>query len=85
VNCKPITFCNVSPGTFKCMRKKLKDAGIHIPSGNKGKLSGMGAVADFEWDGESKLVVIITKKPCIVSYETVACRIEDLVRECQAR
>lgn len=81
---KPITFCNVPLDTFKCMKKKLQDTGIHIPPGNKGKLSGMGVTADFEWDGESKLTITITKKPSIVSYETVACKIEDFVKECMA-
>ena len=84
MSCKPIAFCDVSPNTFKCMKKKLQNAGIHVPSGNKGKLSGMGVTADFEWDGESKLTITITKKPCIVSYETVAGKIEDFVIECQS-
>ncbi len=53
MSCKPIAFYNVSPVTFKCMKKKLHNEGIHVPSGNKGELSGMGVVADFEWDGES--------------------------------
>jgi hypothetical protein len=44
------------------MKKKLQDTDIHIPPGNKGELSWAGIVADFEWDGESKLTIKITKK-----------------------
>ena len=62
MSCKPITFCNVSLDTFKYMKKKLQDTDIHIPPGNKGELSWAGIVADFEWDGESKLTIKITKK-----------------------
>jgi len=82
VNSKLITFHNVSPAAFKCLKKKLQDMCIHVPPGNKGELSGQGVVADFEWDGESELTVTIKKKPCIVSYETVAWKIKDFVKEC---
>jgi hypothetical protein len=64
------------------MKKKLQDAGIFVPPGNRGELSGQGVTADFEWDGESKLTVTIKKKPFIVSYETVAMKIKAFVREC---
>jgi hypothetical protein len=77
-----ITFHNISPAAFKCMKKKLEDSSIHVPPGNKGELSGQGIVADFEWDGQSKLIITIKKKPFIVTYEIVASRIRDFVKEC---
>lgn len=77
-----ITFHNVSPTSFKCMKKKLHEIGIFVPPGNKGKLSGQGVAADFEWDGEAKLTITINKKPFIVSYETVAWKISEFVKEC---
>jgi len=77
-----ITFHNVSPASFKCMKKKLQDMGIFVPPGNRGKLSGQGVAADFEWDGESRLIITIMKKPFIVSHETVAWKISEFVKEC---
>jgi len=50
MSCKPITFHNVPPEVFNCMKKKLQEAGIHVPPRNRGELSGSGIVADFEWD-----------------------------------
>ena len=35
MSCKPIKFRNVSPDTFKCMKKKLQDYGIHVPPETK--------------------------------------------------
>lgn len=64
------------------MKKKLQEMGIFVPPGNKGKLSGQGVAAGFEWDGESKLIITIKKKPFIVSYETVVWKISDFVKEC---
>jgi hypothetical protein len=82
MNSQTITFHNVSPAAFKCMKKKLEDSSIHVPPGNKGELSGQGIVADFEWDGQSKLIITIKKKPFIVTYEIVASRIRDFVKQC---
>jgi len=82
VSGKLITFHNVSPAAYKCMKKRLQDIGIFVPPGNKGELSGQGVVASFEWDGESNLTITIKKKPFIVSYETIAWKITDFVREC---
>jgi hypothetical protein len=79
---KKLTFHNISPAAFRCMKKKLQDMDIHVPPGNKGKLSGQGVAADFKWDGESELTITITKKPFIVSYETVAFKMKDFVKEC---
>ncbi len=82
MNSQSMTFYNVSPASFKCMKKKLQGIGIFVPPGNRGQLSGQGVAADFNWDGESKLIVTIKKKPFIISYETVAWKIGDFVKEC---
>lgn len=82
MSCKPITFCNVSPDTFTCMKNKLQDADIYIPPGNKGKLSWAGIVADFEWDGKCILTIKITEKPIFISCDVAAYKIQKFVLEC---
>lgn len=82
MSCRPITLRNVSPDTFKCMKKKLQDYGIHVPPGNRGELSGKGIAADFEWDGMSNLTITITEKPFIVNCEVAAMKIKHFVKEC---
>ncbi|WP_048178844.1 hypothetical protein [Methanosarcina siciliae] len=82
MSCKPIMFHNVPHDTFNCMKKKLQGAGISVPPGNRGELSGSGVVADFEWDGQSNLTITITEKPFIVSCDTVARKIKSFVKEC---
>lgn len=82
MSCRPIKFRNISPDTFKCMKKKLLDEGIGVPPGNIGRLSGSGVVADFEWDGQSKLTITITEKPFLVSCEVAAMKIKQFVRQC---
>jgi hypothetical protein len=64
------------------MKKKLLDEGIGVPPGNIGRLSGSGVVADFEWDGQSKLTITITEKPFIVGCDTVARKLKSFVKEC---
>jgi hypothetical protein len=64
------------------MKKKLQEAGISVPSGNIGELSGSGIVADFEWDGQSNLTITIKEKPFIVSCEVAAMKIKQFVRKC---
>ena len=82
MSCRPIKFRNVPPETFNCMKKKLQNHGIYIPSGSVGTLSGKGITASFEWDGVSNLVITITEKPFIVSCEVAAMKIRQFVREC---
>jgi hypothetical protein len=82
VSCRPLKFRNVSPDTFKCMKKKLQDSGIYAPSGNRGELSGKGITASFEWDGQSHLTITITEKPFIISCESTAQKIKHFVKEC---
>ncbi len=81
--CEPITFNNVSPDTFECMKKKLQDYGIYVPPGNMGELSGQGITAVFGWDEHSNLTVKITQKPFFVSCETATNELAKFVKECQ--
>jgi hypothetical protein len=81
--CEPITFSNVPPDTFNCMKSQLIDYGINVPSGNSGELSGHGITGNFVWDEESKLTIQITKKPRFISCGTADNEIGKFVQECQ--
>jgi len=82
VSCKPITIRNVTPDNFKSIKKRLNDAGIQTPAGNKGNLSGKGIVADFEWDGTCNLTITIKQKPFFVSCELAESQIKQFIIEC---
>jgi hypothetical protein len=82
-SCDTITFSNVPPHTFECMKTGLQNYGIHVPPGNSGELSGHGIVGNFVCDGESKLTLQITNKPIFVSCRVADSEIEKFVRECQ--
>jgi hypothetical protein len=84
-SCKPIKFVNVTPDAFECMKKKLQDYGIDVPSGNKGELSRKGITGSFVWDGKSELTIIIKEKPLLVSCETADKRLILFVDECKGR
>jgi hypothetical protein len=81
-DCESITFLNVPPDTYDCMKKQLQDYGIYVPVANYGVLSSNGVVAFFEWDEESILTVRIIQKPSFVSCETAANEITKFVEEC---
>jgi len=80
--CNPVTYHNVTPDVFKCMKKKLKDAGIHIPPENSGDMEGDGVKAHFEWDGKSNLKITIKSKPIILSCGYVIEKISGFLHEC---
>lgn len=82
MSCESRIFRNVPLDTFNCMKNKLQSAGINIPSGYKGELSGAGVVVDFKWDGKLTLTITITEKPFFVSYELAVSKIKQLVIEC---
>jgi hypothetical protein len=64
------------------MKKRLKDAGIHVSPGNGGDMEGSGVKAYFEWDGKSNLKITIESKPFILSCGYVIGKIADFVHEC---
>jgi hypothetical protein len=80
--CDPVTFHNVNQSVFDCIKKKLSDAGTPVPSGNYGRMKGMGVTADFSWDGASNLTIHVIEKPWIVSSETVIEKLSDFVHSC---
>jgi len=81
--CKPVTYNNVTPEVFECMKKKLQNARIHVPQGNSGDMEGSGVKAHFEWDEKSNLIIRIKSKPFILSSSYVIGKIEDFVDDCQ--
>ena len=61
--CKPATYSNVLPDTFECMKTKLQNYGVSVPSGNEGELSSKGISAHYLWDGKSTIAIKVTDKP----------------------
>ena len=82
-NCESITVSGVTHDTFECMKKKLQDYGIDVPSENKGELSGKGITGSFEWDGESELTLTITRKPFFITCGTAEREITRFIDECK--
>lgn len=82
MGCNPITFHNVTPSVFACMKNKLTEAGIPVPPGNEGDMQGQGVKAHFKWDGVANLTITVTDKPWIVSCGTVIGKIQDFVHSC---
>lgn len=80
--CDPVTFHNVNQGVFDCMKKKLTDAGIPVPPGNRGRMSGQGVTADFDWDGSANLMIHVIDKPWYASCGTVIGKISDFIHSC---
>src|SRR5512139_1368749 len=81
--CKPATYSNVSPDTFQCMKTKLQNYGVSVPSGNEGELSSKGVSAHYLWDGKTTLIIKVKDKPALVSCETAAKELTKFVDECQ--
>ncbi|WP_410510009.1 hypothetical protein RSJ42_07785 [Methanosarcina hadiensis] len=82
-SCKSITFINVTPDAFECMKSRLQNYGIDVPPGNEGEISGKGVTGSFEWDGKSLLTITIEEKPFWVSCETADERVMLFVDECK--
>ena len=83
MSCKPITFRNISPDTFKCMKKKLQDYGIHVPPGKQRRTFREGNCGEFRMGWKSRnLTITIKEKPFFVSCEIAASKIKQFVIEC---
>ena len=81
--CQPVTYHNVTSSVFDCLKKELEAAGIHVPPGDSGEISGQGITAKFKWDeAAATLWVEVTKKPFIVSCGFVTGKIHDAVQKC---
>lgn len=82
MGCDPVTFHNVNPNVFACMKNKLTAAGIPVPPGNEGYMQGQGVKAHFKWDGVANLTITVTDKPWIASCGMVIGKIQDFVHSC---
>ena len=77
-----VTYKDVKPDVFNCMKQKLAAAGVKVPDGNEGDLEGYGAKIHFKWDGVTNLTISIKDKPWYVSRETITGKIHDFVIAC---
>lgn len=80
--CEAVTFHNVTPAVFNCMKKKLEGYGMKIPSGNSGDIEGHGVKAHFNWDGEKNLTIKVNEKPFYASCGAVSGKLHDFVIDC---
>ncbi len=81
--CRPVTYSDITPDRFECMKQNLQDNGIYVPPGKSGELSGSGITANFEWDGKLKLTITVTEKPFLASCGTITGEIRQFAQECQ--
>jgi hypothetical protein len=77
-----LTYRNVNPELFNCMKQKLATVGAQIPQGNEGDIEGRGVKVHFKWDGVSNLALSVKDKPWYISQETITGKIHDFVIEC---
>ena len=77
-----MTYQNVTPTVFECMKKKLEAAGTKVPHGNSGEMSSKGVTAHFEWDGKERLKITINKKPFYATCSMIIGKITNFVHEC---
>jgi hypothetical protein len=80
MGCDPITFRNVNSDVIDNMKQKLSSYGIHVPSGNEGKMEGYGVKGHFKWDGTNNLTLTITDKPFIIPCDIIKNRIQEFVQ-----
>lgn len=81
--CQGIKFKNVTPEVFSCMKKKLQNYGMEVPSGNSGMFEGNGIIATFSWDGEANLVIEIKERSLNTYCGQVSGKFRAFFRECQ--
>lgn len=77
-----LTYRNVSPEVFNCMKQKLAAVGAQISQGNEGDIEGHGVKVHFKWDGVSNLALSVKDKPWYISQDTITGKIHDFVLEC---
>jgi hypothetical protein len=77
-----VTYNNVKPNVFNCMKQKLTAAGVQAPQGNEGDLEGYGTKVHFKWDAVTNLTITIKDKPWYISRETITGKIHDFVHAC---
>lgn len=77
-----VTYNNVKPDVFNCMKQKLTEAGVQVPQGNEGDLEGYGTKVHIKWDNVTNLTITIKDKPWYISRETITGKIHDFVIAC---
>ena len=77
-----VTYKNVKPEIFNCMKQKLAVVGVQIPQGNEGDIEGHGVKVHFKWDGVTNLTLSVKDKPWYISDGTITGKIHDFVIEC---
>lgn len=83
MGCSSVTYHEVTSKVFNCLKKKLEEGGVHIPSGTSGELSGHGVTADFSWDEKAATLVITIKKlPWYASCGMATGKIHDQIKSC---
>ena len=82
--CQPMTFSNISNITFECMKSKLQNYGVSVPTGNERELSKKGVTANFMWDEKSNLTIGVTELPFLVRCETASNELNNFVNSCQS-
>ena len=81
--CQGISFTNVTPDVFSCMKKKLQKYGIEVSPGNSGVIEGNGLVAHFNWDGEANLLIEIKERSLNTYCGQVSGKFRSFMRDCQ--
>lgn len=81
--CQGISFKNVTPEVFSCLKKKLRNYGIEVSSGDSGVLEGNGVIAHFNWDGDANLFIEIKERSQNTYCGQVSGKLRSFVRECQ--
>ena len=77
-----VTYSNVKPNVFSCMKQRLTEAGVQVTQGNEGDLEGHGTKVHFKWDGMANLTITIEDKPWYISHVTITGKIHDFVLAC---
>jgi hypothetical protein len=77
-----VTYKNVKPDVFCCMKRKLSESGVQVPQGNEGDIEGYGTKIHFKRDNETNFTITIKDKPCYISNETIIGKITAFVHDC---
>jgi hypothetical protein len=68
---------------FDCLKQKLTAAGISVPAGNSGGISGEGVKGTFTWDPQAATLIIqVTEKPFFLPCGTINDQIHKAVQGC---
>ena len=77
--CDTLRFTRITSAVFQNLKSNLAGAGIDVPAGNSGSISGKGITAKFSWDGRDILVVQVTDKSFLAPSAMVNSELEKFV------